>query len=91
MSEFIKRYAEASRTGEVVFDGKPLKYFEGMSALNLYEYKKMHPEFEDSWVFKAILHNHGPAFYLLATTGDDLPRSHTEKKKEEDNFRISRW
>ena len=70
--ELMRRYEAALKTGEVVFDGKPLSYFAKMRPEELFEYKKCSKEFSDSWVFKALLQVGGPVFYRRAMCGHDM-------------------
>jgi len=66
-----RKYQEVLKSDEVVFCGHTLAYFERMTAKELYAYKESHPEFEKTWVFKAILQDRGPIFSLIATNGND--------------------
>ena len=88
-------YENACATNEPVFNGQPLSFFAKMSARRLFEYKESHPGFGDSWVFKAILENNGPVFFMIATTGDDVVPTNTSReedveKKIESRGRITR-
>jgi len=65
------KYRETLESGNVVFEGHPLRFFERMSAKELHNYKEDHPEFANHWAFKAILQDRGPIFGLIAMNGTD--------------------
>ena len=66
-----RKYQDLLKSDEVVFGGHALAYFDKMTAKELYAYKGNYPEFEKTWIFKAILQDRGPIFSLIATKGTD--------------------